>query len=186
MTDLNQFVKDAIRTESRIEAVEFNHAYLLNLLKVVIAAGNLLDMVKKNVFYGKEIDLLQHENFWLQLHVGISKLDPHSLSHKEHVDIDPRVFHSIVGIATESTELVELLRNAIVTGEFDNVNFNEEMGDLNWYEAIGVDATDGDLAAILRLVIEKLQLRFPEKFTSEHAIDRDVDAERKLLENRTK
>lgn len=176
--NLNQYVKDAIRTESQIEKVKVSNPELfLFALRTFIAAGNMLDCFKKNVFYGKDTEsklfewtrAIRHYQFELQ------KIDP-------ELNIDPRVFHALVGIATEATELMEALDKIINDVDFDQVNILEEFGDINWYEAIGIDALGGDFENILNTNIEKLRKRFPEKFTKEEAIERKIDKERHILE----
>ena len=67
----------------------------------------------------------------------------------------------------------------------DVVNILEENGDINWYQAIMMDACGGDWGDILENNIEKLKERFPEKFTNEDALNRDLDAERAILEKMT-
>jgi len=73
----------------------------------------------------------------------------------------------------------------------DLVNVCEECGDLDWYRGIGIDALSNLLGTdpksldetIKKNNIEKLQARYPNKFTETDAIQRDLTAERKILEN---
>lgn len=185
MTDLNKFVQDAIRTESHIETVTTNPVILEGILQTLIAAGNALDMVKKHVFYGKEIDQEKLDDLSHAAEIYASQIRQPSTAQKDF-DIDPRLFHAIVGMTTESIELIEALHKSFMGEELDTVNILEEMGDINWYQAIGVDTLDSDLETVLNTVIAKLKARFPEKFTSENAINRDLDTERKILEGNKK
>lgn len=176
--NLDQYVKDAVRTESRIEKVTVQHPEIfLFALRTFIAAGNVLDCFKKNVFYGKDTEDQMFQ--WIQAiryyQYELQKIDP-------ELDIDPRLFHSLVGIATEATELMEALDKIINHKDFDQVNILEEFGDVNWYEAIGIDVLNGSFENILDTNIEKLRKRFPEKFTSKEAIERNVEEERNTLE----
>ena len=50
---------------------------------------------------------------------------------------------------------------------------------LSWHLSL---LLDGDLKKLCEINIEKLQHRYPEKFTTQKAIDRDLDRERKILE----
>lgn len=184
MTDLTKFVQDAIRTESRIDNITTNPVVLEGILQTLIAAGNALDMVKKNVFYGKEIDQAQLERLANTAELFASQIRDDRPAQKQF-DIDPRLFHAVVGMTTESIELLEALHASFQTGEpIDTVNLLEEMGDINWYEAIAIDTLDSDFETVLNKVIAKLKARFPEKFTSENAINRDLDTERKILEEK--
>lgn len=179
MTDLNKYVQDAIRTESRIEKVTTNPDLLIQALRIFIASGNILDLIKKNVFYGKPIPSEVISDYHDEIYAAVMTVVEHR---EEDINIDPRVFHALVGIATESTELMEALSKAIKSNEIDFINILEEFGDINWYQAIGIDSMDGDFNKILNTNIEKLRKRFPEKFTSEQAIVRNLEEERNTLE----
>jgi hypothetical protein len=63
-----------------------------------------------------------------------------------------------------------------------NINIAEEFGDIDWYKAIGVDELNINWVTILDTVISKLKTRYPDAFTSEDAINRDLDKERKVLD----
>jgi hypothetical protein len=63
MSQLEQFVVDAIKTESKIDNVVVNEKLLTETIQILIAAGNILDQIKKNVFYNKPYnieDFLEH------------------------------------------------------------------------------------------------------------------------------
>ncbi len=178
--NLDQYVQDATRTESQIEKVSLEDAEVFYAaLRIFIQSGTILDMYKKNVFYGKEIN-------WEHILHKLEKIEHLSnffTSGKEdQLNIDPRVFHALIGTATEETELMEALQKSIEGEEIDYVNVMEEFGDINWYEAIGCDATGVSFEDILTTNIKKLRKRFPDKFTSENAIERDLDVERNTLQ----
>ena len=86
------------------------------------------------------------------------------VENEDEMSINPRIFHAIVGISTESTELLEALDFS--GKELDNVNICEEFGDLDWYKAIGCDEFNISWDTILNTVIAKLKARYPENFTS--------------------
>lgn len=193
-TDLDQFVADAITTESDVSEVKVNKALLENTMALFMVAGDLLDQIKKNAFYGKSLNITKternHETAVIALNhlmIQLKAMDEAAYGGigRETIDVNPRIFHSIIGMATESTELVEALHKNIVQGkEFDGVNFKEELGDLAWYMAIGLDETDNRFDDVLSTVIAKLKARYPNKFTSEDAINRDLETERAILENK--
>jgi len=184
--DLEQYKKDAIRTESQIDSIKINTTMLINVLAMYISAGQMLDQVKKHIFYGKEYKIDEFNHAYMTVRDSLEDVAGVPLSgdlNEELVDFDPRVFHAIVGIATESTELCEALYDTLLgKKEMDIVNLLEENGDIHWYQAIMMDALGGDWEKIFNTNIEKLRARYPEKFTSDKAINRDLETEREILE----
>jgi NTP pyrophosphatase (non-canonical NTP hydrolase) len=190
--NLKQYVQEALQTENHIAFVETDKPRLVEILKATIAAGNLLDVLKKDMFYGaisnpekqvaraqriafNEDNLLQAAGFFA---------DPESNTPTQLTNLNSRVAHAIIGLATESVELLEALLVSIETGaDFDRVNILEELGDLNWYHAIAIDALEGDWEQVQATNLAKLVARNKgKKFNADAVINRDVDSERVLLE----
>jgi NTP pyrophosphatase (non-canonical NTP hydrolase) len=180
---MQEYIKLATVTESRIDKVVLNHEHLENLLNAYIQIGNVLDTVKKSAFYGKPIDpSLQNKRLSNTLTSVASLLGADFTEDAEPLKIDPRVFHSVVGIATEGTELVEAVFNAEFRNEqFDTVNMVEELFDVMWYILVAHDATKQELENTLEMGFAKLKLRFSDKFTAAGALNRDLASERELL-----
>lgn len=94
-----------------------------------------------------------------------------------------RLNHAAMGMVTEAGEFLDVLKKHIYYGKtIDKVNLAEEIGDLCWYMAIACDELHVDLEDIMETNIAKLKARYPNKFTSEDAINRDLETERKILE----
>ena len=94
-----------------------------------------------------------------------------------------RMLHAAIGLATESGELLDMLKKHIFYGKpIDWVNAKEETGDAAWYLGIAIDEMKTTMNEILTMNIEKLKLRFKNKFTEQDALNRDLDRERDLLE----
>lgn len=97
---------------------------------------------------------------------------------------DMNLLHAAMGIGTEAGELLDAFKRKLFYGKpLDVVNVKEEVGDIMWYIAILLRELDLDFEEILQLNIDKLRARFPDKFTETHALNRDLDAERKILES---
>src|SRR5262249_14290914 len=96
------------------------------------------------------------------------------------------ILHGILGVMTESGELAEAIHNALSNSEasLDVVNLSEEIGDLQWYEAMLARAIGTDFDTLQRQNIAKLKARFPDKFTESAANNRDLEKEREILEGR--
>jgi NTP pyrophosphatase (non-canonical NTP hydrolase) len=95
--------------------------------------------------------------------------------------------HMLLGISTELGEIQDVFKKHIAYGKnLDLVNIKEEVGDLMWYVANFCTLNGWDLREILETNIKKLEFRYPEKFTSENALTRDLEKEREILENGSK
>lgn len=96
---------------------------------------------------------------------------------------ETRLLHSILGLCDEVGELAKALKAFLFYGkELDYVNLKEEFGDVLWYTALGVDSIQSTLDSVMKTNIEKLRVRYPEKFTKEDALNRNMGEERKELE----
>jgi NTP pyrophosphatase (non-canonical NTP hydrolase) len=98
-------------------------------------------------------------------------------------NISFRIEHAAMGIATESGEIMDAVKKAKICGEkLDKVNLIEEAGDLMWYLAILADELGVTFENIWEKNIAKLKTRFPDKYNSENAKNRDLKKERDILE----
>lgn len=98
--------------------------------------------------------------------------------------VDADVLHAALGISTESAELLDAIKKKMFYNKpIDYVNCDEEIGDLLWYIAIYLNAREISFEQVMKQNIAKLKSRYPDKFTSENAINRNVEKERIILEN---
>lgn len=193
--ELKQFQGLALRTESQIQGIKLNRSNLITLLKVVVVVAEILDGIKKATFYNKTakledglpsnlIQLMQlvQELQWSTQ--GRGPLGATMDANETMENIDPRVFHGILGIITESGELAAALLKSVEDPNHtvDAVNVQEEMSDIAWYKAILHDTLKLDWGQGLDNVINKLRIRYPDKYSDEAADNRDLDAERAALE----
>lgn len=94
-----------------------------------------------------------------------------------------RLFHGAMGMDTEQAELMDMLKKHFIYGkQLDEVNVLEECGDGLWYIALALDACGFTLEEAMVKNIEKLRKRYPDKFSPEKALNRDLEGERKVLE----
>ena len=192
--ELNEFQGLALRTESQISGIKLNAGNLVSLLKVVIEVTEILDAVKKAVFYNKTAKL--EGDLTARLHALATLIEALKwqnsgrgpvgaiMAEESIKNVDPRVFHGILGIITESGELASALLKSIENEgtPIDPVNIQEEMSDIAWYKAILHDSLNLDWGQGLENVINKLRIRYPDKYSDEAAANRDLDAERAALE----
>jgi len=133
-------------------------------IKEFIDIGHKLDTIKKSLFYGKP-------NAFARI---AKEPDCSQAQSKQTQD----VIHGMLGCATESVELLENLAR----GGFDPVNIKEECGDILWYIAILARACNFTIEECMEVNIAKLRSRYGEKFTAYDALNRNLDAERTILE----
>jgi len=178
----NEFVKNALKTESRDFATIGQRMIavprdLASLLSVGVVVSQTQDALKKHCFYGKPIKdpgVPEPETFLSQeqIHANLSK--------EENI----RLIHGAIGAFTEAGELQEQLYKHLFLGkDLDKVNLAEEVGDTLWYLAILCDTLGVQMEDVMEKIIAKLRARYADKFTEESAINRDVAAERKILES---
>lgn len=101
----------------------------------------------------------------------------------EHNMMIARLIHAVLGLASEVGEIADALKKHLIYGRaLDLVNIIEETGDVLWYEALALSAVKGQLSDAMEKNIAKLQKRFGDTFSEHAALNRDLPAERKILE----
>lgn len=192
---LDDYQCKALRTESPMTDAVMTRFYLVRdelankLIYLKREIENLsLDKLKKFVFYGKVMtdrpDILHPENLTLTDVVPTPRLATLESDLPELIRM-VRYIHGLLGEITEIEEKLEALTTFLALGDltsFDRVNALEESGDGMWYQALQVDALGGSLSGVADKNIAKLAKRYPEKFTDHHAQNRDLPAEREILE----
>jgi len=169
------FIRDALRTKSpnfygqMVGQKEFDA-----IVNNCIDALTELDLIKKSLFYGRDYKLRT---------LGLTNciMLPARISDNKDISVD--LIHGILGKATEAGELLEALQLAIKGKPLDFVNVNEEIGDGFWYDAILLNRTGATFESVQATIIAKLRARFPEAYADSQANERDLEAERKILED---
>lgn len=208
--DFNEFIDLALRTESRPEKLGVNAGLFATALHGVVQLTDALDLIKKTAFYGKELNVEAVRKLLGDAasiigfvaaeadNLAVAEADIVSIRRVEqteggaetesHISLASDSFpvrptHSILGVLTESGELVRALLDSVLSGKpLDAVNIGEEFGDIDWYKAIGFDALGLSEPATREAVIAKLRKRYPEKFDAVAAENRNLEAERAALE----
>lgn len=182
VVDYKFYMNQALRTESRISEIRVSREALFPLIWAMLSLVEMLDAYKKHIFYGKPIDqesMLEHGNNVITQMTMMHGPREDGKTDDRPLTINPRIFHGIVGLMTETGEMLE----AMCKDKIDPVNLLEELGDAHWYQAILLDELQGDLSKVLATNLSKLLTRYPEKFfTKAGAVDRDLVEERKVLE----
>lgn len=151
----------------------------VDVLDSAIEALNDLDQIKKALFYGRDMN---ESLTFAEQGVRNNDIQIHGLHPDPQAGM--RLLHGIIGIATEAGEMLEALRQGIEGGVFDLTNVAEEVGDNQWYAAAILRALKTDFESVQRTNIAKLRARFPNKFTEFDANNRNLGAERAILEKK--
>lgn len=94
-----------------------------------------------------------------------------------------RLLHAAMGLCTESGEFMDMMKKHILYGKpLDEVNLKEELGDKLWYVALALDELKTTFEQIFETNIAKLRARYPNKFTEQDALNRNLEKERQILE----
>ncbi len=94
-----------------------------------------------------------------------------------------RLLHGALGLATESGEILDQLKKHLFYNkELDRVNLVEESGDACFYQSIMIDTLKTTWKEVMFKNNKKLEARYGGSFSTEKALNRDLDKERKVLE----
>lgn len=97
-----------------------------------------------------------------------------------------RILHAVIGLATESGEMLDALKKHLFYGKpLDTVNLVEEMGDQDWYLNLLCSVLDTTMELVENVNIEKLSARYGDKFSEDMALIRNLKVERQLLESKS-
>lgn len=198
-----------LATESKPTALNFGPATLLVALNMAVAATVVLDQVKRAIYYGRDLDqkkamdainVMQSAGEALKFPIGTARYrdpqDVHFFMQNLPEDIvknlnpeslDLRLLHAAIGQFTESGEFIEGILPTLLGQPVDKVNLLEEQGDSSWYGEIALDALgysreQSNFANINKLNDKKNGRYKKGAFDPNAAVNRDVEAERALLE----
>lgn len=163
-----------------MERIETNKQTIHQALILFMLSSGTLDLMKKRVVYNAGPEKLRELD---AEHVETGKLftNDEYLTKIAKDEKLSKLFHYVIGIITEANEMVSALVQG-ANGSLDDVNMGEENSDIFWYQARIADLLGQDMDTQRQMNIDKLKVRFPNKFTEESANIRDLQAERKILE----
>ena len=93
-----------------------------------------------------------------------------------------RLLHAGMGLASEAGEFTDALKKYLFYGKpLDKANLVEELGDLRWFMEQAADALGVSMYEIEQANIRKLSVRYPEQFTEDKAVNRDLGAEQQAV-----
>lgn len=191
----NEYVKMVNDLESIVNVAEVDESFE-DVCRAYAALGEVLDGYKRSIFYGtkdrltekkvpKMYEAFKHLNNAIR-ECGTQDSIP--------LKLNTRYVHAILGLATESAELLE---NIINKKDID-LNAIEELGDCQFYVVVGADAAAQALKMpkncedcvewVMNVNHSKLaKKRFKSgKFSQDEAINRDINSEATEMEETIK
>lgn len=182
-----QYAKEVVRTLKVLPTLEENLLHISYGITTEI--GELVDIYKKKLAYGKEIDLvnLKEELGDIQWYVfnGLNflKFNINNIDEESKVNLiyfpnnEYKTKGLLLGLSFYSSELFkDLSEDEISVIKIDLLII---------YKIVKLICKDYgfEMENIFDININKLKVRFPEKFTQEAALNRNLDKERKSLES---
>ena len=101
-----------------------------------------------------------------------------------------RLLHATLGMVTEVGEIADQVKKHVFYGKpLDKVNIIEELGDTSWYMSMAINVLqrwriNTSWEKVWQANVDKLELRYSGKFSEHRATDRDLGAERDVLEGK--
>lgn len=153
-----------------LELTGENVVIMRNLSADLLVISEGIDHMKRHLVYGAKNEIKAPQ----------SEFKPRGMLLDQK---QAELLHSAKGMVTEAVEFYEAVTNHILFGHnLDETNLFEEIGDSLWYQALALRILGKTFDESMATNIEKLAKRFPDKFTSEAALNRDLDSERDILE----
>jgi NTP pyrophosphatase (non-canonical NTP hydrolase) len=190
---LDNYLENAVRTESIVDDLNegrWNSRVIHGLFGLVTETGELYDAYKRHVFYVKEdgkrkpLDIvnIQEEVGDLMWYMAIL-CDYYGQDFKRSVEI----YRKPCDAATEVTFLRALSNFHSAVSKMENeylcLEINPNLGELFNSLAHFVSFIGSSWEEIAQVNINKLRARFPEKYETSKAYDRDLNKERQILED---
>lgn len=206
--DSKQYNVAVLGTESKPQTINFGTIGTHAMLGLIYQTGEMVDVAKKAMFYGKQFDRFKfaedaHQLADLANTLRQQALDgdlinprdidaftdlPENIAGLDLNDsLNKRLLHVVFGTSSESSEIANELRLAWEEKRpVDRVNMSEEIGDHLWYLAVGADELQVPLSVIFQQNITKLNDKKVGRykqgaFSIDGAINRDLEAERANL-----
>ncbi len=176
--DFNDFQQKALRTKSpQFNNLNSDCSKLLSTLQSFSDSADHLNNLRKALFAAK--GELYHADNHLSKNQTIGNMS------QENIDI----LHGLLGLIAETKEILDAFKPTLEAAmrhdsnppEVDFLNLSEEAGDILWSTSLIAQTTSFDFNSIAKGLINKLELRHPQGFTSETSVKKDHEAEIKVI-----
>ncbi len=195
--DFREYVKKAVRTESQFDVItkehkikEINNSLFHSIIWIQTEIWEIFEAVFVK-WKNKEIDIVNlKEELWdVMWYVAIwcNQLDyyninfEHQYSWKYDFKDIPDFLYKMNDISIYMLDGVK--KSLFYVKPYDLEKLKLQLSDIFDILVWLVNFIWGDLEKICEINIEKLMARYPEKFTTEKAVNRDLKTERHILES---
>lgn len=182
------FRENAKRTLVSLPSKELDIQHMV--VGMATEIGELFDAHKKNFAYGKELDLVNIKEeigdfFWYVANLD-NILNNEMQNSIFNIEEHPPTKNVLYNLSIAQIYVSESI--AIVTKEVKNENYELHIASIV-RESVGcvlsyVSHFSFDLFEIFDLNVNKLKARYPDKFTQKNALERNLQKEREILENK--
>lgn len=148
-----------------------------------IKENEMAELPKMNVNIHVESDSISPMQHFIAQALTTESRDIHAIAANLTTQRDLRILHAAMGLVTEAAEVMDAVKKSVFYSKvMDATNLKEEAGDILWYMAILLDEMGWSFEEVCELVLAKLRIRYPSRFTLDKATNRNLTAERNLLE----
>lgn len=156
------------------------------MMGVITEIGEIIDIYKKNLAYDKPIDEVNLSEEWADVAwylaneacrtgVLLNFEDYHLAEHYVNCPIEEILMDVVISFKQMQQIRIKTNYNKTITSNNLNALFN------HWVY-IGENVLEINTDKALQNNIDKLRVRYPDKFTEKAALNRDLDSERRELE----
>jgi NTP pyrophosphatase (non-canonical NTP hydrolase) len=189
---MQDYLEKSGRTASKITEVRkdmfINDGILCaGLVEHMINAGVEADAVKRALFYGSTADSIteRHKKAKMELDNLFSQCEAMGAVDpvRKLGDVRIDLIHAALGMISEAGEILEEVVKSYVDGRDLNIeNLEEEAGDQLWYTALALRSILSTFEKAGEKNINKLTARYPDKFDSNKAENRNLQEEKIALQ----
>lgn len=87
-----------------------------------------------------------------------------------------QLIDGLMGLNGEAGECIDILKKHLFQNHaLDVEHMAKELGDVAWYLAVSAKAIGYDLETIMQMNVDKLKVRYPDGFDTEHSLHRNND-----------
>lgn len=189
--DFDTYRSTCLGSERTPKVIVTDRTLVMDVLEVAVAAGELVDAVKRAVIYGKGIDYSALRQKTLEVLSAAEEASRSATSRPaagpSMLETDVRLLHAGLGLFGEAGELLESLLANIRGEPLDVKNLVEETGDSGWYFAMKLDQLElkygVPAGTVFTANLAKLQARYPTgAFRLSDTLNRDKAAEMAAVE----